>query len=78
MAEIDRILALLDHPFNMVVLGGVFYFTLKWSILRNKSPEVKFWADQKDEILVTIIASLLFLIFDDEVIQLYYEDLISQ
>lgn len=70
---LDALLDVLDHPFNMVLLGITFWFTLKWSINRNKNGTENFWADQKDEIMVTALGGLVFLVFDDEILMMYYD-----
>lgn len=70
---LNQFLHALDHPFIMMVLGVAFWFTLKWSINRNKNGNKGFWTDQKDEVIVTMFGGLLFIVFDDEIIQMYYD-----
>jgi len=76
---IDALLNSLQHPFFMTIGGMVFWFLLKWSILRNKKgTEYNFINDQKDEIIVTLFGCLLFLIWDDEIINAYYDVVLKQ
>ena len=39
----------------------------------RKKLKLTFWQDQKDEVIVAIIGGLMFLIWDDEIIQAYYD-----
>ena len=72
---IDTGINALQHPFFMVIFGILFWFTFLWSVKRNKFKEKKisFWADQKDEILVTLMFGFMFLVWDDEILQAYYD-----
>ncbi len=72
---IDSGISALQHPFFMVVFGIAFWFTFLWSLKRNrlKKEKVSFWHDQKDEILVTLMFGFMFLVWDDEIIQAYYD-----
>jgi len=72
---IDTIIDSLQHPFFMVVFGIVFWFLFLWSLKRNKLKEenINFWQDQKDEMLVTLMFGFMFLVWDDEIIQAYYD-----
>ena len=63
--------AFFTHPF-WVIMGGYFaYFLLGYSYLRNKG-KIKTWKQfiklEKDEMIVTGMFSLMFLIWDDEMI----------
>ena len=73
--QIDGIIASLAHPFFMVMFGLLFWFALIWSLdmEHRKKLGVTFWGDQKDEIVVALIGGLIFLIWDDEIIQGYYD-----
>ena len=75
MTTIDTWLTFLNHPFFAVVMGIVFWFTLVWSIGRDerKTKGLIFWGDQKDEVVVAIIGGLLFLVWDDEIMQGLYD-----
>ncbi len=70
---IDHIISALSHPFFMVVFGLTFWFAFIWSIdmEHRKKLKIGFWQDQKDEIIVCLIGGLLFLIWDDEILQAY-------
>jgi len=72
---IDKILSAADHPFFMVIFGIIFWFLFLWSLKRNKLKEqnINFWHDQKDEMLVTLMFGFMFLVWDDEIIQAYYD-----
>jgi hypothetical protein len=72
---IDTVIHSLQHPFFMVVGGLIFWFALVWSkgMDARKAKGVKFWADQKDEIVVAFIGGLLFLVWDDEILSLFSE-----
>lgn len=72
---IDSTIVSLSHPFFMVVFGLIFWFSIIWSLEmeERKKKGVKYWADQKDEMVVTLIGALIFLIWDDEIIQAYYD-----
>jgi hypothetical protein len=72
---IDTGINALQHPFFMVIFGIAFWFLFLWSIKRNKLKEQKidYWSDQKDEILVTLMFGFMFLVWDDEIIQAYYD-----
>ena len=59
----DDIIEHLQHPFYMLIGGMLFWFTFMWSKARNKNKKTKFWSEQKDEIIVTVIGALLFLVF---------------
>lgn len=71
---IDKIIELLQHPFYMMLGGLLFYFFIKWSIMKNLNMihEFGFWHDQKDEIGVSLIGGLLFVVWDDEAMRAYY------
>ena len=73
--HIDEYIASMAHPFFMVMFGLLFWFTLIWSLdmEKRKKAGVKFWEDQKDEVIVSLIGGLIFLILDDEIIQAYYD-----
>ena len=74
-STIDNIINSLAHPFFMVVFGLLFWFTLIWSLDMEKRKKlgVTFWEDQKDETVLAFIGALMFLIWDDEIIQGYYD-----
>ena len=73
--QIDKVILALSHPFFMVLFGLLFWFTLVWSLDMEKRKKLKltFWGDQKDEVIVALIGGLMFLIWDDEIIQAYYD-----
>jgi hypothetical protein len=73
--SIDVIIESMSHPFFMVIFGLVFWFALIWSLdmEKRKKKGITFWADQKDEVVVAFIGGLMFLIWDDEIIQGYYD-----
>lgn len=75
ITSIDVAIESLQHPFFMLLYGIGFWFLFLWSIKRNKFKEqnINFWSDQKDEILVTIMFGLGFLVWDDEIIQAYFD-----
>jgi hypothetical protein len=53
----------------MLIGGLIFYFFLIFSIGRNRGTFksfAHFWNDQNDEISVSLLGGLLFLIWDDE------------
>jgi hypothetical protein len=56
-------------------MGIVFWFAIIWSLEMEKRAKLKigFFQDQKDEIVVTMIGGLMFLVFDDEILQAYYD-----
>jgi len=67
-----------DHPFFLVIGGIVAFFAIKYSLaVSKKGTKItnfkQFRADQLDEFIVTIIISLVFVIFDDEILLLYYQ-----
>ena len=70
---IDGVIAQLQHPFFMMVFGILFWFTLEWSIHMNKREKLKvtFWQDQKDEITLTFLGGLMFLVWDDELLDVW-------
>jgi hypothetical protein len=74
-AIIDTGIDSLQHPFFMVVFGISFWFLFLWSIKRNKYKEknIDFWHDQKDELYVTLMFGFMFLVWDDEIIEAYYD-----
>ena len=66
---IDQIIEFLQHEFFMVFGGLLFYFYLKFSISKNKKQFQNFrafWNDQNDEVGVSVIGGLMFLVWDDE------------
>ena len=72
---LDKAILSLQHPFFMVVFGLMFWFAIIWSLemAHRKKEGISFWEDQKDEIVVAFIGGLMFLIWDDEIIQGYYD-----
>ena len=72
---IDQVINSLQHPFFMVFFGTIFWFIFLWSMKRNKYREknINFWQDQKDEMIVTLMFGFMFLVWDDEIIQAYYD-----
>ena len=72
---IDNIIHSLQHPFFMVVFGIIAWFTFLWSLKRNrlKKENINYWSDQKDEMIVTLMFGMMFLVWDDEIIQAYYD-----
>ena len=75
---LDTVLHALSHSFFMMLFGLIFYFTLKWSIWRNKPRKIGFLHDQADEIIVSLIGGLIFLIWDDEILVFWYEVIIRE
>lgn len=80
IGAIDVVLeALFQQKFFLLLFGCLFFYSIVWSIYRNKAVkqnvEMRFWGDwfqsQKDEILVACLASLLLIEFDDVAIELY-------
>ena len=72
---IDTFIDSIQHPFFMLWAGLLFWFALIWSLdmEHRKKAGVTFWEDQKDEFVVTLIGGLMFLIWDDEILQAYYD-----
>lgn len=68
MKYFDSIVAFFQYPIWMLLFGLVFWFTLLWSIARNKNKSIHFWYDQKDEILVSGIGGFIFLLFTNVVL----------
>lgn len=73
MERIDIFIDSLNHPFIAVLLGLVLWFLIKWSWFRDNNINKSFFDDQKDEIAVSVIGGLIFLIFDDEIIVGYHD-----
>ena len=73
--SIDTFINSIQHPFFMVIMGLTFWFALIWSLdmKKRKAEGITFWEDQKDEVVVAFIGALIFLIWDDEIIQGYYD-----
>jgi len=73
--SIDTFINSIQHPFFMLWGGLLFWFALIWSLdmEHRKKKGITFWDDQKDEVVVALIGGLMFLIWDDEVIQAYYD-----
>ncbi len=71
--NIDNIIMAFSHPFFMVLFGLAFWFTLMWSMdmEHRKKLSKTFWQDQKDEVIVALMGGLLFLIWDDEILEAY-------
>lgn len=66
-----------NHPFFMVLGGIVLYFTIKWKFwFDSMGGTVGFWQDQKDEIFVTSLFGLAFIVWDDEMLAAYYDILL--
>jgi len=67
---INMVIAQLQHPFFMMVFGIAFWFTLEWSVHMKKREKLglTFWQDQKDEITLTFLGGLMFLVWDDELL----------
>ena len=65
---------ILNHPFVLSTGGMIFWFTLKFVITRKKDESVKglrdFHKKFLDEILLAAIGSLMFIVFDDEILTL--------
>lgn len=72
--QIDTIISYLQHPLEVMIIGLVCWFALKWSIMRamKSVPEEGFFSDQKDEMLVCLVFGLLTLVLDDEALVAYY------
>ena len=68
---LDQMIAFFQHPFWMIYLGLIFWFSILWSWNRNKNGKKNFWDDQKDEIVVSCIGGFIFLIFSMLVLQAY-------
>ena len=74
MEIIDFYIENLKHPFVAVILGLVLWFLIKWSWFRDDdSKNYNFWDDQKDEMFISLVVGLTFLIFDDEIIAGYHD-----
>ena len=72
METLDTAIAALQHPFFMMVGGMIFFFTLKWSFMSNeKKNGSRFWTDQKDELIVSVVGGLMFIVWDDEMLAAY-------
>jgi len=72
---VNEALTILQHPFFMGLYGIFAWFALKLSLALSKQTVTsfkEFWEDQKDEVLFTLVLSFAFMIWDDEVIYLYY------
>jgi len=66
---LDAILNNLSHPFFMVIFSIALTFGVKWSVKKSKfDSKFRFFQDQKDEMVVTLILGLMLLIWDDELI----------
>ena len=68
---IDNVIQFLQHEFFMILGGLLFYFYFKYSVTKNKKQFKnfkEFWDDQNDEIGVSLIGGLAFLVWDDETI----------
>lgn len=65
---IDLVIDSVQHPFFMMIFGLIFWFSIVWSLDRNKlkAEGKSFWDDQKDEMIVAFIGGLIFLVWDDE------------
>jgi hypothetical protein len=62
-----------QHPFVLSLGGLVFWFALKYSIAKNKKRVKNFrhyLKESADEILVSSIGGLCFIVFDDEILLL--------
>lgn len=76
---IDYYIAQLQHPFFMTVAGVLFFFLMKYSLMVSSKKEAKvhnfteFWGDQKDEFMVTLVGAMIFLVWDDETLAMWYE-----
>jgi len=68
---IDNMISSLQHPFFMMTAGIVFWFSIIWSVQMSKRSikKASFFQDQKDEIWVAFVGGLIFLVWDDEVLQ---------
>ena len=73
--SIDSVINSIQHPFFMLLAGLIFWFAMVWSLEMDKRKKKKltFWADQKDEVVVALIGGFMFLIWDDEILQAYYD-----
>ena len=60
----------IHEPFAMMVAGLIFWFLLGWSRGRNKGKwkKVGFWHDQKDEMAVSFVGGLIFIVWDQQVL----------
>lgn len=81
--NINQFAGALDNPTAKVLFSIIFVFAIKWSLSRN-DPKIdnktySFWDDQKDEIVVTLIAGFGFLVFDDDILNLvaYVQSIIN-
>lgn len=72
--EIDHIIQSLQHPFFMMLGGLVGWFALVWATDMKgiKKKKIGFWADQKEEIIASLVLGLIFIVWDDEAIAFYY------
>ena len=84
---IDFVIQQLQHSFFMVLFGIAFWFGLEWSthMAARRKKRVTFWQDQKDEIYVTILGGMIFLVWDDETLnaidfvkQVWFGDMLSE
>ena len=65
----DAAICFLQHEVFMIIAGMMFFFYLKFSWMKNRGKTKafpQFWADQNDEIGVSFIGGLIFLVWDDE------------
>jgi hypothetical protein len=74
---IDEVIKFLQHPFYMMLGGLSFFFLLKWSgykngIVKLDDPSNTFYQDQKDEMVVSLVGGLLYIVWDDEILSLIY------
>ena len=67
-STLNTIINSLQHPFFMLLGGLIFWFSLKWSWWTNDGNQTSFLKDQKDELIVSVIGGLLFLVWDDEIL----------
>jgi hypothetical protein len=73
MEKLDIILESLNHPFIAMIFGLLFWFCAMWALYKPvRNENIPFLVDQKEEIALSLIGGMAFLIFDDELIEFYH------
>jgi len=80
----DTLIHIFEHEFFLAVYGAVFYYVIIWSMERNAIQEEnkrngtrkkftfkKWFDDNYDDMLVTLMVVPLVIIFDDETVIIY-------
>lgn len=68
MNHMTEIADFFNYPIWMLFFGLLGWFVFLWSIERNKGTAKNYWFDKLDEILVSIIFGLIFLLYTDSVL----------